>query len=423
MTAVTVDSLSKRYRKGQFGYRTLREDLYDLTGRLVRLAARERGGENYIWALKDVSFEVKKGGRLGIIGPNGAGKTTLLRLLAGITKPTEGRILVNGRMGVLIELQAGLHPELTGRENIFLNGAILGMSRAEIRRKFDAIVDFAELGPFIETPVKRYSSGMLVRLGFSVAVHIDPEVLVVDEVLAVGDLAFQSKCHTRMAELQSSGCALVFVSHNMFAVQHVCQQVIWLQDGRIALHGSPGEVCTAYSNHMLSSQVVRAGSEQDRGFVKANRLGSGEVRFSKVETLDDEGNQVEQIRIGEPLRIRAEFETRTRVPAPRFLVYLKDVQKNILIAASDSQLSGLPEVLQSGGVVDCRFESVPLRPGAYGLHLEIKRWGGQAYDVFIDTMPRFVVKGSSPDPERAFVQGQADLVWVKATMKVDLNAE
>ena len=188
MTAISFDHVSKRYRKGRMGYRTLREDIYGLSSRLIRPG--KDVDKDFIWALRYVTFQVEKGETLGIIGPNGAGKTTILRLLAGITKPTDGSISVKGRMGVLIELHAGFHPELTGRDNVYLNGSILGMSRKEIERKYDAIVEFSGLEDFINTPVKRYSSGMMVRLGFSVAIHVDPEVLLVDEVLAVGDYAF-----------------------------------------------------------------------------------------------------------------------------------------------------------------------------------------------------------------------------------------
>src|SRR4030042_857089 len=193
MNAISVENVWKRYRKGQTGYHTLREDIYNLTGRLISLGGDKRRDSDteHIWALRDVSFEVKTGERVGIIGRNGSGKTTLLRLLAGITKPTHGKIVVRGRLGVLIEIMAGFHPELTGRENIYLNGAIMGMSQKEIKRKFDEIVAFAGLEDFIDTPIKRYSSGMNVRLGFAVAAHLDPAILLVDEVLAVGDAAFQ----------------------------------------------------------------------------------------------------------------------------------------------------------------------------------------------------------------------------------------
>ena len=200
MPAINVENVSKRYRKGLTGYRTLREDLYNLTGSRVHLRKKrpEDTDEKHIWALKDVSFQIEQGERVGVIGRNGSGKTTLLRLLAGITKPTYGKIAVNGRLGVLIELMAGFHPELTGRENIYLNGAIMGMTQKEIRRKFDEIVAFTELEEFIDTPIKRYSSGMPVRLGFAVAAYLGPEILLVDEVLAVGDAAFQKKCLGKM---------------------------------------------------------------------------------------------------------------------------------------------------------------------------------------------------------------------------------
>jgi lipopolysaccharide transport system ATP-binding protein len=248
MAVISFDNVSKRYRLGQGGYRTLREDISILVTRRFNRGDSDRG---HIWALKDVSFEVKEGETLGIIGRNGAGKTTILRLLAGVTKPTSGSVSVKGRMGVLIEIEAGFHPELTGRENIYINGSTLGMSRKEINRKFDSIVEFSGLEEFLDTPLKRYSSGMNVRLGFSVAVHVDPEILLVDEVLAVGDLAFQSKCYERIGGLLDKGCALVFVSHNMAVMQRMCKRVMWLDKGKVVEDGLAGGVCNAYSNSMI----------------------------------------------------------------------------------------------------------------------------------------------------------------------------
>ncbi len=233
MNAISVENVWKRYRKGQTGYHTLREDFYNLTGRLLDFGGEKKrdADTEHIWALRDVSFEVKPGERVGIIGRNGSGKTTLLRLLAGITRPTHGKIRVRGRLGVLIEIMAGFHPELTGRENIYLNGAIMGMSRKEIKQKFDEIVAFAELENFIDTPIKRYSSGMHVRLGFAVAAHLDPDVLLIDEVLAVGDAAFQKKCLCKMGTASDEGRTVVFVSHNMTAIRTLCERAILLREG------------------------------------------------------------------------------------------------------------------------------------------------------------------------------------------------
>ena len=316
MPAISFQSVSKKYRKGTMGYRTLREDIYGLSSRLIR--PRKHGDKDFIWALRDVSFQVDKGETLGIIGPNGAGKTTILRLLAGITKPTEGNISVKGRMGVLIELQAGFHPELTGRDNTYLNGSILGMSKKEIDRKFDAIVEFAGLGDFIATPVKRYSSGMMVRLGFSVAVHVDPEVLLVDEVLAVGDHAFQAKCYNQINQLRASGVATVFVSHNLDRIRQYCDRVLLLDHGHAVLEGSAEEVCEHYirsdQQRMasgISRQTLAAGSAV--GLYGPVLIDSPMVQNMHFELVDEKGEQIDRIRTGDSVAFRFSFEAPTEI--------------------------------------------------------------------------------------------------------------
>lgn len=274
MSAITVDNVSKRYRKGQRGYRTLREDLYSLTGRLFDIGAEKKrdADAQHMWALRDVSFEVKPGERVGIIGRNGSGKTTLLRLLAGVTRPTRGRVTVRGRLGVLIEIMAGFHPELTGRENVYLNGAIMGMSRAEIKRKFDEIVTFAEVEDWIDTPIKRYSSGMHVRLGFAVAAHLDPDILLIDEVLAVGDAAFQQKCLGKMETAAQEGRTVVFVSHNMTSVKALCEKAMVLDGGCVLGVHPSAEAIELYLARMSDRQERTDLRDRD------DRRGSGEAR-------------------------------------------------------------------------------------------------------------------------------------------------
>ncbi len=246
MQAIEATGLSKRYRIGQMqaAYGTLRDSL-------VRTAARLTGREEpperqEIWALRDVSFNVREGEVLGLIGRNGAGKSTLLKILTRITAPTTGRAVIRGRVGSLLEVGTGFNPELTGRENVFLNGSILGMKRREIHRKLPDIVDFAGIDKFIDTPVKRYSSGMYVRLAFSVAAHLEPEILLVDEVLAVGDAEFQQRCLGRMEDFSGTGRTVLFVSHNMQTINQLCNRVIWLDEGRIAEDGEPSRVVTNY---------------------------------------------------------------------------------------------------------------------------------------------------------------------------------
>ncbi len=303
MPAITVENVSKKYRKGQLGYRTLREDLYNLTGQLLHLRKGSRRGyeERYMWALRDVSFQVEKGERLGIIGANGSGKTTMLRLLAGITNPTEGKISLKGRMGVLIELMAGFHPELTGRENIYLNGAIMGLSRKEIKRKFDEIVSFSGIEDWIDTPIKRYSSGMHVRLGFAVSAHLEPEILLIDEVLAVGDAEFQKKCMGKMEDAAGEGRTVVFVSHNMASIRELCPRVILLQDGCVVKDGQADEVVSEY----LSTEADLFNGDMDvtDPSLRRNSLPDSRFRWTRVTVLNSEGKATSMLALGEPFDV------------------------------------------------------------------------------------------------------------------------
>ena len=244
--AIRVENLSKRYKIGVRRDDTLRDAIVNVFKRSNVKTLERSNVDDTIWALRDVSFEVKRGEVVGIIGRNGAGKSTLLKILSRITEPTSGRAIINGRVGSLLEVGTGFHPELTGRENIYLNGAILGMTRAEIDRKFDEIVAFSEIEKFLETPVKRYSSGMYVRLAFAVAAHLEPEILLVDEVLAVGDAAFQKKCLGKMGDVAKEGRTVLFVSHNLIALRSLCPRAIWLERGKISDEGPSSDVVANY---------------------------------------------------------------------------------------------------------------------------------------------------------------------------------
>jgi lipopolysaccharide transport system ATP-binding protein len=306
-TAIRVENLSKQYRIGgpQAQYRTMRETMMDLAAapvRRLRRLGQPMPEDEIIWALKDVSFEVKHGEVLGIIGRNGAGKTTLLKILSRITEPTEGQAEINGRVGSLLEVGTGFHPELTGRENIYLNGAILGMKRAEIDKKFDEIVAFSEIKKFIDTPVKRYSSGMRVRLAFSVAAHLEPEILLVDEVLAVGDAAFQKKCLGKMGDVAGEGRTVLFVSHNTAAVSSLCDWAIRLDRGRVAGQGPSSDVVRKYLEEQLGLRADTAGSATvDADPSKAMCLRS-------IAVLNDQGEQSGQVEMGQPFRVRLEYD-------------------------------------------------------------------------------------------------------------------
>ena len=259
-TVIRVENLGKKYIIGhqkQERYTSLRDVITDKVKSFGQVLSRKDQQEDptheEFWALKDVSFEIKQGDRVGIIGRNGAGKSTLLKILSRITEPTEGKISINGRVASLLEVGTGFHPELTGRENIFLNGAILGMDRVEIKRKFDEIVAFAEVEKFLDTPVKRYSSGMYVRLAFAVAAHLEPEILIVDEVLAVGDAAFQKKCLGKMEDVSQEGRTVLFVSHNMVALTKLCQRAIWLINGTVDSEGKAEEIASHYLSYNVES--------------------------------------------------------------------------------------------------------------------------------------------------------------------------
>jgi lipopolysaccharide transport system ATP-binding protein len=304
--AIKGVGVGKRYQiGGQQTYDRLSDQLFDIVGapfrRVGNLMKGKAGGaaelEKTIWALKDIDFEIKRGEVVGIIGRNGAGKSTLLKILSKITEPTEGYADIYGRVGSLLEVGTGFHPELTGRENVYLNGAILGMVRSEIQRKFDEIVAFAEIDEFIDTPVKHYSSGMYVRLAFSVAAHLEPEILLVDEVLAVGDVAFQRKCLGRMDEVRSEGRTVLFVSHNMAIMQNLCQKGLLIQQGKLVAEGLISDVIDIY----LQSLDVQSTKEISK---RTDRRGKGNARLIGVEVIGNNEGSISVLKTGQP----AQFE-------------------------------------------------------------------------------------------------------------------
>jgi lipopolysaccharide transport system ATP-binding protein len=299
-TAVHIENLSKSYRIGESHSR--HDSLQEALGGVFRWRRRQRAhnGGPIIWALKDVSLEIEQGEVISVIGNNGAGKSTLLKILSMITEPTTGRAEIYGRVGSLLEVGTGFHPELTGRENIFLNGAILGMSRAEIRNKFDEIVGFAEVEKFIDTPVKRYSSGMYVRLAFAVAAHLEPEILLVDEVLAVGDAAFQKKCLGRIQDVAKQGRTVVFVSHNMAAVAQLCEKAVWLEDGQVRKIDTAVEVVKAYLSDKSSQIAERRWNYPD------DAPGDDRVRLLAAR-VRQEGRTTSVIDINLPSQIEMDF--------------------------------------------------------------------------------------------------------------------
>jgi lipopolysaccharide transport system ATP-binding protein len=311
--AIRAEGLSKQYRIGAVqragGYRTVREGLRDFCAapvrrvrRLLRGEAASDGRDEILWALRDASFEIRQGEVVGLIGRNGAGKSTLLKVLSRITEPTSGHADINGRMGSLLEVGTGFHPELTGRENIFLNGAILGMRKAEIKRKFDEIVEFSEIEKFLDTPVKHYSSGMYVRLAFAVAAHLEPEMLLVDEVLAVGDARFQKKCLNKMEDVGQGGRTVIFVSHNLAAVTRICQRAILLEGGRVVNDGPANQVVSSYLMGGLGTRAAREWTDL------AQAPGGEICRLIGARIRTASGAISDSIDIRERLGIEIEFE-------------------------------------------------------------------------------------------------------------------
>jgi lipopolysaccharide transport system ATP-binding protein len=323
-------------------------------------------GENRVrrdeifWALRNVSFDVARGEAVGIIGRNGAGKSTLLKLLSRITEPTTGRIRYQGRVASLLEVGTGFHPELTGRENIFLNAAILGMRRADIRRRFDEIVAFAEVERFLDTPVKRYSSGMYVRLAFGVAAHLEPEILLVDEVLAVGDAAFQQKCLGKMGSVVSEGRTVLFVSHNMAAIASLCTRGVLLDSGRVGLSGSPRTVIDAYLSKARGDAGVPLPERQDR-------RGDGRIRFTRVSVFNERLEPVETVCSGQNVSIGLDYDSRGPETLQNAVVQIKffGALGQPLFACLSGASSRTPLTLAPGGRLVCRIPRLPLVPGIY----------------------------------------------------------
>ena len=337
--AIEVENLSKRYRIGaRENNKTLREAFVDLAAaplrRIKSFGRSSHREEDSIWALKDVSFEVEPGEVVGIIGRNGAGKTTLLKVLSQITEPTEGRAVLNGRVASLLEVGTGFHTELTGRENIYLSGALLGMSKKEIDKKFDEIVDFSGVDKFIDTPVKRYSSGMRVRLGFAVAAHLEPEILLIDEVLAVGDAAFQAKCLGKMGEVAKEGRTVLFVSHNMSAITRLCKWSVWLEAGRIRDIAPASRIVERY---LLSGS--------DRKPETAFDVDPGkDAQYRAVRVLNAGGVVSPELSCDEPITLELVYEVRKKIPGLYLTFYLRNAE-GIFILFSDWKDCNPNEVL------------------------------------------------------------------------------
>jgi ABC-type polysaccharide/polyol phosphate transport system ATPase subunit len=387
--AIRLEHVSKRYRAGRS--RTIVDvvaSAFDrMRGRKHDIYSAARGSiDATVFALRDVSFDVAEGAGLGIIGPNGAGKTSLLKLISRVTWPTSGRVQVAGRVVSLIELGAGFHPELTGRENVYLGAGLFGLTRRDIAGRFDEIVEFAEVERLIDMPMKRYSSGLYARLGFSVAIHSNPDIVLVDEVLAVGDAAFRRRALESLRRLIAEGKTVLFISHDMWNVRRLCDQIIWMDEGRIRAAGDAAAIVERY----LDEVNLRALANQDNA-LQSHRGGTGEIRYTDIDIVDRNGRPVRVVREGGPLVVRAAYDLSTRVTSPVFQIAIVDVDTGLVVATATSSRGDGPAALDSAGVVDCTFESLPLRARQYVLRLTITdALQLVSYDV-VAAGPRFAV--------------------------------
>ena len=397
-TVIHGEGLGKKYRRGALQQSTL---LRDQLSRALRapLSMFHANKEETFWALRDVSLDVVEGEVLGLIGRNGAGKTTLLKILSRITRPTTGWAEIHGRVGSLLEVGTGFHPELTGRENIFLSGAILGMGRHETAAKFDEIVAFAELEKFIDTPVKHYSSGMYIRLAFAVAAHLEPEILLVDEVLAVGDINFQKKCLGKMGDVGRAGRTVILVSHNLGAIGQLCQRTIWLDEGTTVTEGKPEAIITEYVKGVTKGSEAQAWE----------RTGSGIVKLTTVEVRDGQGNASTTIPMGHDVRIRASGTSERAGTdfdfSVQFITSTGTVAMWVFDQLKSFRVNGAGEFC-----IEMRIPRVMLMPGSYIVAAWLGRAGQENFD-WVKNAASFDVTQSNLIPVTVTIQNSYGLVY------------
>ena len=399
--AIQLENVTKRYRTGRS--RTIVDlvasSISDLRGQTTEVHSATRGKiDATINALRDVSFEVKEGAGLGIIGRNGAGKTTLLKMISRVTWPTSGTVRVAGHVVSLIELGAGFHPELTGRENVYLGAGLFGSTRKEIDRQFDAIVSFADVERLIDTPMKRYSSGLYARLGFSVAIHSNPDIVLVDEVLSVGDASFRRRAMEALRGLIASGRTVLFISHDMWNVRRLCSEILWMENGAVRAYGEAGAIAETYMNEVnLQAMQNQATSLQ------SHRGGTGEVRFEQVDLFDANGAPCAAFKTDDTLVIRGAYVAAKEVESPVFQVAIVDIDTGVVVTTANTgqqagrlagQQGGGPAGIVLGpGEIEIRFPHLPLRPRQYVLRLSITdQYQLASYDV-VTAGPRFAITG------------------------------
>lgn len=356
---ITINDVSKRFRLHTAQQRSLQESF-------IRLFQRQQLNEDdYFWALRNVSLTINAGDCIGIIGPNGSGKSTLLKLITGIIEPNSGSARVQGRMSSLLELGAGFHPDLTGRENIFLNASIYGLSTKEIKARLDQIIEFSELEEFIDMPVKRYSSGMYVRLGFAVAIHTDPDILLVDEVLAVGDAHFQNKCIDSVMKFRRRGGTLLLVSHGLESIQSICNRAIWFEKGEVQADGEPVDVVMAYRNRVAEEENAATEHVKTEEISAEQRWGSGDIEITDVEIFSQTGEQRTVFYTGDELSIHIHYQANKRIETPVFGIALHH-QNGAHVTGPNTQTAGLTIAAVEGkGKIIYTIPSLPLLDGGY----------------------------------------------------------
>jgi lipopolysaccharide transport system ATP-binding protein len=387
MIVLKAENISKQYRLGQLGTGTISHDLNRMWAKMrgkedpyLKVGdtndRSKTGGSDYVWSLKDINFEVKQGEVLGIIGKNGAGKSTLLKILSQVTTPTTGEVKVKGRIAALLEVGTGFHPDLSGRENIFLNGAILGMTKAEIKSKLDEIVDFSGVAKYLDTPVKRYSSGMMVRLGFAVAAHLDPEILIVDEVLAVGDQEFQDKCIGKMKDVSSSGRTVLFVSHNMASIKSLCTRAILLKQGTVEKDDSVTSVLSHYKGLSDLNAIVYPNANSKAEF----KIGAW---VNKLWMQDGKGNITNNFETGSSINICAEYDSIHSSSINDFCIAfaIESVTGEVIADLSNVFVNGYKNTIEPRGVFKCTLPKVMLSEGQYKLNVFISIKGISQYWV------------------------------------------